>query len=278
MTGVAIQARTFFALTLLLVLIPARLPAQDPPGDPVALVRAASWNELHSQNSGHPVRFRLRKQDENGATTKDIFETRDGDIARLIAVNDQPLTPEKAKAERARLDNLLAHPELQARRHRKEQEDSGRSNEMIRLLPDAFLYTYRGIVNTANGPAYRLSFVPNQNFIPPDREAQVYHGMAGELWINCAQKRMARLDAHLISDVDFGWGIVGRLFRGGTILVEQQDVGSGHWESTHLKLNLTGKILMVKNLVIRTTEDGSDYKPVSNSHTYKDAIKMLESE
>jgi hypothetical protein len=255
-----------------------RLLAQDPPGDPVALVRSASWNELHSQNSGHPVRFRLRKQDENGSTTKDIIETKDGDIARLIAVNDQPLTPEKAKAERARLDNLLAHPELQARRHKREQEDSSRSNEMIRLLPDAFLYTYRGIVNTANGPAYRLSFVPNQNFIPPDREAQVYHGMAGELWINCAEKRMTRLDAHLISDVDFGWGIVGRLFKGGTILVEQQDVGNGHWESTHLKLNLNGKILMLKNLVIRSTEDGSGYKPVSNSLTYQDAIRMLESE
>jgi hypothetical protein len=196
----------------------------------------------------------------------------------LIAVNDQPLTPDRAKAERARLDNLLAHPEQQAHRHKREQEDSNRSNEMIRLLPDAFLYTYRGIVSTPNGPAYRLSFVPNQNFIPPDREAQVYHGMAGELWINCAQKRMARLDAHLISDVDFGWGIVGRLFKNGTILVEQRDVGNGHWESTHMKLNLTGKILMVKSLVIRSTEDGSNYRPVSNTLTYKDAIQMLESE
>jgi hypothetical protein len=279
LTGVAIHDRTFFALLLLLVLlIPSRLPAQDPPGDPVALVRAASWNELHASNKGNPFRFRLRKQDENGATTKDIIETKDGDVARLVAVNDQPLTPEKAKAERARLDNLLAHPELQTRRHKKEQEDSSRSNEMIRLLPDAFLYTYRGIVNTANGPAYRLSFQPNQNFIPPDREAQVYHGMAGELWINVAEKRMSKLDAHLISDVDFGWGIVGRLFKGGTILVEQQDVGGGHWESAHLKLNLNGKILMFKNLVIRSTEDGSDYKPVSNTLTYQDAIRMLESE
>src|SRR3984957_17110771 len=88
----------------------AALHAQEPPPeDPVALVRAASWNELHSSNQGHPYRFRLRKQDENGVTTKDIIETRDGDIARLVAVDDKPLTPERAKAERDRLDNLLAH-------------------------------------------------------------------------------------------------------------------------------------------------------------------------
>ena len=265
-------------LAILVASFSANLLAQEPPEDPVALVRAASWNELHATNSVHPVRFRLHKQDENGTTTKAIIETRDGDVARLIAVNDQPLTPDRATAERARLDNLLAHPELQIHRQKKEKEDSNRENEMVRLLPDAFLYTYRGIVDTPNGPAWRLSFQPNEKFIPPDRQAELYHGMAGELWIDCAQKRMARLDAHLIADVNFGWGMIGRLYKGGTILVIQKDVGDNHWETTHLKLNLTGKILMIKSLVIQSTEDGSDYKPVSNTLTYKDAIHLLEGE
>jgi hypothetical protein len=259
-------------------LFAAHLPAQEPPEDPVALVRAASWNELHATNQKNPFRFRLRKQDENGVTTKDIVETKDGDIARLVAVNDKPLTPERAKAERERLDNLLAHPELQAHRQKKEKEDSNRENEMVRLLPDAFLYTYRGIAQTPSGPAWRLGFEPNQKFIPPDREAQVYHGMAGELWIDCAQKRMARLDARLITDVNFGWGVIGRLYKGGTILVEQKDVGENHWETTHMKLNLTGKILMIHSVTFQTVEDGSDYKPVSPNLTYKDAVRILESE
>ena len=263
---------------IFVVCFSSHLRAQEPPEDPVALVRAASWNELHASNNTHPFRFRLRKQNENGSTTKEIVETKDGDIARLIAVNDQPLTPERAQAERTRLDNLLAQPELQVHRHKKQQEDSNRSNEMVRLLPDAFLYTYRGIVNTPNGPAWRLTFEPNEKFIPPDRQAEVYHGMAGELWLDCAQKRMVRLDAHLIADVNFGWGMIGRLYKGGTILVIQKDVGDNHWEATHLKLNLTGKILMIKNLVIQSTEDASDYKPVSTTLTYKDAVHLLEGE
>ena len=252
--------------------------AQEPPEDPVALVRAASWNELHATNHEHPFRFRLRKQDENSITTKEIIETKDGDVARLVAVNDKPLTAERAKAERTRLDNLLAHPELQARRHKREQEDNNRSNEMVRLLPDAFLYTYRGIVDTPDGPVWRLSFLPNEKFIPPDREAQVYHGMAGELWINCREKRMARLDAHLIADVNFGWGVIGRLYKGGTILVNQKDVGENHWETIHLGLNLTGKILMIHSVTFHTTEDSTNFRPVSNTLTYQDAIRMLESE
>jgi hypothetical protein len=46
----------------------------------------------------------------------------------------------------------------------------------------------------------------------------------------------------------------------------------------HLKLNLTGKILMLHNVTFQSTEDASDYKPVSNRLTYQDAIHLLESE
>jgi hypothetical protein len=253
----------------------AQLPAK-PEGiaDPAALVRRASKNEL-TAGGGHPYRFKLRKADEKGITTKEIIETKDGDVARLIATGDKPLSADAEKAEIDRLNNLLAHPEIQEHRHKREQEDSTRENEMIRLLPDAFLYHYEGMADTPSGPSYRLSFSPNPGFNPPDREAEVYHGMAGELWIDQKQERVTKLNAHLIEDVNFGWGILGRLYKGGTITVEQKDVGSGHWETTHMRLSLQGKILMVKSLDIETTEDTSDFEPVRPQMGYQDAVHML---
>ncbi|MGI8773051.1 MAG: hypothetical protein ACR2JE_16630 [Acidobacteriaceae bacterium] len=249
------------------------------PEETVALVRDASWNEMHASNSSNqPFRYRLHKSDEKGSSTKEIVETRDGDVARLLELNDQPLTPDQQQKELARLSNLLAHPELQAHRRKREKEDSNRADEMVRLLPDAFLYTNLGIVPGPSGPAYRLSFKPNPAFIPPDREAELYHGMAGELWIDVAEKRMAKLDGHLISDVNFGWGMIGRLYQGGTILVVQKNVGMHHWEQTQLQLNLTGKILMVKDLIIKTTEAASDFHPVEKQMTYQDAIHLLQSQ
>ena len=248
---------------------------EDVARDPVALVRRASENELHSSNGNHPYRYELHKIDDNKITTKEIVETKDGDVARLIAVNDKPLDADAQKAEIDRLNNLAAHPELQAHRHKKEQEDSNRANEMIRLLPDAFLYKYEGMVAGPNGPCYRLSFRPNPNFTPPDREAEVYAGMAGELWIDKGQERMVKLDAHLIADVEFGWGILGRLYKGGSILVQQADVGEHHWETTHMKLSLTGKALLIKPLSFQTTEDASHFEPVPPEMGYQGAIKML---
>jgi len=255
--------------------------AQNPPQtgvDPVALVRRATQNELHSTAPPYPVRYTLRKQDEKGITTKEIVETKDGDVARLIAKDDRPLTSEEEKAELGRLDNLLAHPEIQEHRHKREQEDSGRADEMTRLLPDAFLYTYMGLVPGPNGPAHRLSFKPNPDFHPPDREAEVYHGMEGELWLDQGQERIVKLDAHLIEDVNFGWGILGKLYKGGNLSIEQKDVGHHHWEATLLKLNLTGMALMVKPLSFQTTETSTDFQPVPVNLGYQDAVHMLKND
>src|SRR5271163_287262 len=251
---------------------------EDAAVDPVALVRNASWNELHSSGAPSPVRYKLRKQDAKSITTKEIVETKDGEVARLIAKNDQPLTPAENQAELARLNNLLAHPEVQEHRHKREQEDSGREDEMVKLLPDAFLYTYLGMTAGPNGPAYRLSFEPNPNFHPPDREGEVYHGMEGELRIDQAQERIVRLDAHLIGDVNFGWGILGKLYKGGSLTIEQSDVGHRHWETTLMKLNLTGMALMIKPLSYQTTETATDFQPVPLNMSYQDAIHLLESD
>jgi hypothetical protein len=247
--------------------------AQAP--DALTIVKHASANELRAGNQGHPYRYKLHKVDDDKVTTKIIVETKDGDIARLIDRDNKPLDPAANQAELDRLNNLRDHPEIQAHRHKKEQEDSGREDEMVRLLPDAFIYHLEGMVPGPNGPAYRLTFQPNPNFTPPDREAEVYHGMAGELWVDQKQERMVKLDAHLIDDVNFGWGILGKLYKGGSILVEQADVGDQHWEATHMKLNLTGKALMLKSLSFQTTEDASDFHPVPNED-YKAAIALVE--
>jgi len=242
--------------------------------NPEKIVKDAAYNELHSRDH-HPFRYTLRKDDNGKITTKEIIETSQGDVARLIAINDRPLAPDANAAEIHRLQTLLAHPAIQLHRLKRERADSNRANEMIRLLPTAFVYQYEGMVPCSSGLCYRFSMKPNPNFDPPDRQAEVLHGMAGELWIDQREKRMVRLDVRLIADVEFGWGIFGRLYKGGTILVEQKDVGMDHWEQNLLRLNLTGTILMFKSLVIDTTETESNYAPVPPDWTYQDAVRAL---
>ena len=213
---------TFASVAAMLVCAAPAIASPQAPGeaavDPAALVRNASWNELHSSGTPSPVRYKLRKQDAKAVTTKEIVETKDGEVARLIAKNDKPLTPAENQAELARLNNLLAHPEIQEHRHKREQEDSGREDELVKLMPNAFLlHISRHGAGTERAPAYRLALKPNPNFIRPTARPRLYHGMEGELWIDQGQQRIVKLDAHLIDDVNFGWGILGKLYKGGSL-------------------------------------------------------------
>jgi hypothetical protein len=248
----------------------------NPAIDPAKIVRDASYNELHSTKPGRSFSYRQHKVDPKGSTVKEIVETKDGDVARLIEKDGKPLPHEEEQAEIDRLNNLLAHPEVQEHRHKKEQEDSARGDEMVRMLPDAFLFTFDGMVEGPNGLCYRLKFKPNPAFTPPDREGEVYHGMVGELWVDQTQLRLVKIDAHLISDVNFGWGVLGRLYKGGSILVQNADVGLHHWETIHMKLNLQGKLLMLKSVDYSTTEDFSEFKVQPQELGYQEAIRLLQ--
>ena len=231
---------------------------------------------MDAEQTHQPLRYVLRKTDEQHDTTKDIIETSQGDVARLVAINGQPLSAEANQAELDRLHTLANHPEIQQHRHQREQKDAARVDRLMRLLPDAFLYRYEGMTDCAAGSCYRLSFSPNPHFTPPDMEASIFRGLAGEVWIDQGQERLTHLDAHVIANVDFGWGILGKLDKGGTILLEQSDIGGHDWELTHLKLNLTGKALMVKSLNIQITEQASHFTQVPPGVDYRKAIQLLE--
>ncbi len=262
---------------LLLCAGPCFSSAQAPTNSPEVLkiVREASWNEMHSSGPPHFFRYRTFEQDAKSSTVRLVIETRDGSVARLVEKGGRPLSAADDATEVGRLKNLLADPDIQKQRQKSAHENDNREDELVRMLPDAFLYSDEGIVQGPSGPCYRLTFRPNPNFNPPDREGEVFHGMVGELWIDQSQLRIARIDAHLVADVNFGWGVLGRLYRGGSILEENADVGDRHWESTALRLRLTGKILMIKSVDYSTNATYTDFHPVPSDISYQQAVEML---
>lgn len=262
---------------VLLALAPsAPASAQSPtPQQAQALVAQALSQELRmAQDSSHPMRYRLRKASPRLATTKDIVETSQGFVARLIALNDRPLSPADEQNEQARLDALLANPSLQ--RHRKQGEDADQAIvlKLLRMLPQAFLYQYTGLGAGPAGPVQKFNFWPNPHFNPPDLETQALTAMTGQLWVDAAQDRVVRLEGHLQQDTNYGWGLLGKLDKGGWVLLEQADVGSHQWRIVHVQLRMNLRIL-IKNKSFDTDETMSQYQPVPPGIDYRQAIQML---
>lgn len=265
--------------------------------DAAAVIRRAVAKRFVQDAKHQPMRFLLHKQDERHNIVQDIIETPQGDVALLLGVNGVPLSAAGRQAERTRLNTLDANPDLQQHRLKREQADAARVDELLKLLPDAFVYHYDSTVACdvttqpsvmvpgtvartrdaeAQKQCYHMTFTPNPDFDPPNIEAKILKGMAGEIWIEASDERLYRLNAHLVEDVDFGWGIVGRLDKGGTVFLEQTDIGDQEWELTRMKLNLTGKALMVKPLSYRMTEELGRFAPVPPGTDYHAAIRMLE--
>jgi hypothetical protein len=243
--------------------------------DPTALVRRAVQHRLDAARNHRPLQYLIRRIDERRDTTKLIIETADGNVARLVAAGGKPLSPEAEKAELDRLETLSQHPEMQERRRRSEQKDADRVTHLLSLLPDAFLYKFEGMAACGSGQCYRLSFTPNPHFNPPDLESNIFRGIAGEVWVDEKQERLVRLDAKFINDVDFGLGLIGRLNKGGTVLLEQSNVGDNDWELTGLKIHVNGKALLVRSFSYQVNEEGSNFAPVAPGLHYRDAINLL---
>lgn len=220
------------------------------------------------------MRYLLHKTSPRLTTTKEIVETRDGAVARLLSINDGPLSKADEQKEQARLDALAGDPSLQ--RHRKQNEDSdmGIALKLLRMLPDAFLYQYAGSGSSRLGEVQKFRFKPNPKFSPPDYETQALTALSGEIWIDPAEERVVRLEGHLQQDTDYGWGILGRLNKGGWVAIEQADVGGRQWRIVHVEMEMTMRILF-KTRVFNTVEQMSGYTPVPVGLDYRQAIRML---
>jgi len=272
-------------LTILLLAASALDSARSQPAQPSApplassqaqaLVERALAAELHTaQDTSHPMRYRLRKSSPRLTSTKEIVETRDGAVAQLVSVYDRPLTPAEQKTEQARLDLLLSDPGRQQHRKLGEEGDIGIVLKLLRMLPRAYLYQYSGAVVGPSGAVQRFTFRPNPAFSPPDFETQALTAMDGEIWIDAAQERVTRLEGHLQQDTDYGWGILGKLDKGGWIVIEQADVGGRQWRIARFKMQMNLRVLF-KTRSIDTTEEMTQYTPVPVGIDYRQAIRML---
>ena len=197
MSADLISVRRFYPLLYLIssaVVSPAALLLSQPVSAAIdttdhspVMVREALAAEMRAaQDTGHPMRYVLRKSSPRLTTCKEIFETRDGDVARLVLIGDKPLSPAAELQEQARLDGLLGDPGRQHHRKQQEDEDTGRALKVLSALPNAFLYEYAETVDTAAGEVEKFTFRPNPAFSPPNLETQILTAMTGDIWIDAA--------------------------------------------------------------------------------------------
>ncbi len=217
--------------------------------------------------------YRVTKVVDQQTLSEVEVETKDGPVYRLLAINDTPLDSGQREREAARLDQLVRDPSQQLAVKKQFDADEHRLENLVRLLPDAFIYTYDGW----DGVYARLNFRPDPAFVPPTQESKVLRSMAGTILIDPDQKRLSRLSGHLVENVDFGFGILGHIAKGGTFQIERTQVSSSHWKTDLIDIHVNGRMLLFKTLSKEQHETRSDFELVPKDLDLRQAEQLLQS-
>lgn len=252
--------------------------AQQQNIDPVALVRHATQNEIAATGQTKPPFFMYKDytQYRDRSITTEAIETPEGGLNRTIAKNGKPLTQEEQAEADQKLKSFAYDKDARRKKLKSNRDDDQRSITLMQSLPEAFNYTVTGVSEVPNGhEMVHLAFKARPGWSAPTRETRVLEGMDGDMVIDQTAARIAEINGELFKDVDFGWGILGRLFKGGKFIIHQADVG-GKWQQTQERLQFNGKVLMVKNLAIDSNETMTDFRPVPSNISTAQALQLLQ--
>jgi hypothetical protein len=246
---------------------------------PRSWVVDAAANELVAlHHKGSYLRYRMETINEKGNQVRDVIESKDGTVARLILKDGKPLTEEQDKAERQRLNNMIDSPAAYAKHVKNGESEKAMADKLVPLMADAMINTYTpGQPQSGrNGGALEivLDYKPNPKFDPPNTEAQALTGLEGRVWIDAKTRYVVRMEGTIARGVNFGWGMLAHIYPGGKVEMNQTNVGGNRWIFTDFSMQLNVRALMVKRLDIRSSAKTSNYQTLGPM-SYQDAIRQL---
>jgi hypothetical protein len=224
------------------------------------------------------MRYLIRKVDRKGDTTREVIESAQGNIARLVQRNGKPISAAEDAAERSRLNSILASPGEFLKHEQREGAGKNYALQVVELMPSATLYSYapgQPQPAGATSPQVVIDFRPDPAFHPPTMASELLTGLQGRVWIDARTRTMTRMQANITRPVNFGWGIVGRVYPGGHLEFEQTFVDGKRWAYSHLDENVTVREVMVRTVNDKRKMNAWNFQLLPAPMSYQDAVRVL---
>ncbi len=241
-----------------------------PNPDPVVLIQRATENEARALSSPPAFQYQERLAWNWGTETRAVIETPEGRADRIILFDDEPLAADQQAKQQRRLQKLLVDQDALKGELQDQKAETQRRIRTLKAFANAFLFTFS---QRENG-LLKFNFQPNPEFSPKDRETQMFRGMEGCVWLEPAQERIVRIEGKLVKDVAFGWGIFGRLYKGGIYEIAQTQVKPGIWRITTLNVHVKGRVFLDYFRFFRD-ESNTHFRPTPAAMTYRQAVGNL---
>jgi hypothetical protein len=262
-----------FMVALTLLLGPASVGQSATPDltiSPIDLVRAVVANELKPEEHSRWM-YEVDKEEDGKKQTREVVQTREGSLERLIAIDGHSIPSEKQQEEVARLERLVSHAAERQKLEEVGRKDAQQCEAFFKMIPDAFVFGYAG----HEGKLVKIGFKPNPSFKPSSREGRVLHAMEGEILVQPREQKLAAISGHLTEDVKFGGGLLGHLEKGGQFNVKRTEIDPGQWVLTAMEVDMKGKALFFKAIAVQQKEYRRNFHTVAEDLTLADAANIL---
>ena len=113
--------------------------------------------------------------------------------------------------------------------------------ELVDATQAAFLTKWTG-QETVNGRLCDiLELSPNPSFHPRTIFQDAMTRITAKIWVDHEKNQLARAEAHVMRDMAFGGGILGKLYRGGVFSFEQTEFSPGVWLPVRYQYDFMGR-------------------------------------
>ncbi|HET6143497.1 MAG TPA: hypothetical protein VFE02_08300 [Candidatus Acidoferrales bacterium] len=199
------------------------------------------------------VERRVARSAENAPIIEDVTErilpSTSGNIKLKMADRGVPVAPEAYRSElQTALDifGLTIHPNDHYREElaKYERRRHDRS-DLVDTAMKAFRITWAGRETRADSSGthtfVKLLLDPNPDYEPINRFAASFQHVHAVLWVDEAQAQFARLEGEVSTDIPFAGGLAGKVYRGGHVGMEQQEIEPGVWLPSQYTYNVDGR-------------------------------------
>ena len=113
--------------------------------------------------------------------------------------------------------------------------------EFVDAAESAFTIKWLGTSSLRGRRCDVFELDPDPAFHPHGMFQDALTHVTARIWVDRETNQLARGEAHVTNDISFGGGILGKLYRGGTVSMEQAEEAPGIWLPTHIQYDFAGR-------------------------------------
>lgn len=197
------------------------------------------------------IEHRVTRANDSGGAVVDekvfrVVPTGSGTLRILLRQNGSPVPAALYQRQLRDWENILqvaVHPDdpreisVLAKQEKKRKE---RARFVDRVLT-AYRITWLSREVRDGRTLEKLQLEPNPNYQPHDDPSDLLTHAHATVWVDPQAAQLASIDATIIRAVNFGAGVLGKIYRGGHFHMEQAPAAPGVWEPTLYQYDISGR-------------------------------------